>query len=169
MTFVITSRPARENRAAVDRVTSVDVRDTTRLVLISDTALNDADKSFVITTILGAGKALEVDGIRVEFTATSDVATRLLTMEITDASDVIWTSRFDTDTDVVASADEAVELIAGGNPFVTGEDAGAAGDGPHKAPLPPGLIVGAGQTLRIRFINTQAGDDMIIHIRGREI
>ncbi len=169
MAFVLTRRPDRTNRQADDRTMGIDVRDSARPILISDTGPAVQSKSLVITDLLGDNKVLQIDSIRWELFTDANPGTRQIALEILDGVDVIWKSMFDSGTDLETADNEATELYSGGNPFLVGATPAVGGAGPHKAPLPPNLFVGSGQTLRLFVKGGFSGDNLTVHIKGREV
>lgn len=167
MAFVLSRRPDRTGRQASDRAMGIDVSDSSRPVLITETVINVQSKSLDITAILGAGKVLQIDSIRWELLTEPTPGTRQMAIEITDGGDVIWKTMFDSGTDMSQTQNEAISMISGGNAFVAG--LAPAGPGPHRVPLPPNLFVGSGQILRMFIVNGKAGDDLTLHIKGREV
>lgn len=141
------------------------------VVILSEEATADSDKLLVqgdFPSIVGIQiRALAIIGLRIEYTATATVGTRLLRVQLRDSvdADVLMDFRpSGTGLDIVASATKTVEfLIPGSAP-----SAPLAGVASDYYVAVPNILLAAG--LELRIFDTAAiaadADTMIVHVRG---
>lgn len=133
-------------------------RDGSTSIALSEVVVDDSNKELVFGTDVGVGKYMEVQSIRIEFTATVTVGTRLLVVELLSAADDVLRQVILDANSLTASQSRTWELAPLNDPAVTA---------PQYVRMAP-LAIHAGQKLRIRDSAAidAAADDMVVHVHG---
>ncbi len=126
------------------------------LCRISDVAANDSDKSLVAPS----DERWLLRFLRIEFTATGDAGSRLLTVELFDAADDLMLSISLTDNEIIISEAMVFNLYPDAL-AVAPVDAGVEGSNA----IPENLLLGPGWYVKVKdSAGIQATtDDMILH------
>ncbi len=143
-------------------------RNYAALLVDSEEAVNDSDKSFTIPGASGPSgtkaELWQIFNIRIEFTASATGGTRKFTVLVTDADDdVLQSFDLDSRTNVTATNSLVVDLIPGA--AYANPDSAATSVRDY---LPPNLFLGHGEILRVydRSATDAAADDMVVHVRA---
>lgn len=145
-------------------VDSLALKQQPSLLTLSEEVVDDANKNLLHSSDIGEGSAFEILSIRVEYTATATVGSRVLALRMFDGgADII--RELKAAQAVAATETIAFEWAVGYSPPLMVE---ASPNALAMEPLPQGLFLLPGQTLRIfdRANIDQAADDMIVHITG---
>ncbi len=126
------------------------------LLRVSDVALNDSDKSLVAPT----DERWLLRYLRIEFTATGDAGSRLLTVELFDAADDLMLSINLTDNVIIISEAMVFNLYPSAL-AVAPVDAGVEG----SDAIPEDLLLGPSWYVKVKDSAgiQAAADDMILH------
>lgn len=131
------------------------------VVALSEEALNDSSKDLRFTEDVGFGSELEVLSLRIEFTATATVGSRVLRVQVADAADDILRELQLVGGTITAGVSKVFE-IAPGLPVTDGSVI-------EYEVLPSQFVIGHG--LKLRVLDTAAvdaaADDMVLHVTGR--
>jgi len=133
-----------------------------KAILLSDTTVNESSKDLDLETLLGG--SYEILALRIEFTASVEVGTRIIVLRVMSGADIIFEMDIEALEAIVASASATVHLV----PNLSVAD--FVRNSLEYQWMPP-ILLPKGAVLRVvdRADIDDGVDDMVIHATVRAI